>query len=211
MGSVRRAIDDSEATYTLGFYLAQDEMDSKFHDIKVKVDRKGVEVRARKGFLAYKDEPTGTLPQAKRNLIVKEAINSPLDATGITMAFRFDRADQVKPGSLQVTAFIDPTPLLFEQRDGKYTAAVEIVIVQLAVDGRLLDTLAQSVNMAFTPERYQQILNRAIEVKKIVTPLPGVAFLKLIVLDHGSGQLGSVRGQPGWILKQPPQVPPVKP
>ena len=209
MGSVRRAIDDSEVSYTLGFYLSQDEMDAKFHELKIKVDRKGVDVRARKGFLAFKDQEA--LSKTQRDQLVKEAVNAPLDATGITMALRFDRADQVKPGSIQVASFIDPKRLIFEQKEGKYTDQMEVVIVQQAADGRVLDSLNQTVTMTFTPERYKDVMTRALEVKKIIDPKPGATFLRLVVLDHGSGQVGSVRGQLGWILSQPPsQAPPTK-
>ena len=209
MGSVRRAVDDSEVSYTLGFYLSQDDIDSKFHELKVKVNRKGVDVRARKGFLAFKDQEA--LSQLKRDQIVKEAVNAPLDATGLTMAFRFDRADQVKPGSIQVAAFIDPKHLVFDQKDGKYTDQMEVVIVQQGADGRVLDSLNQTVTMTFTPERYKDVITRALEVKKIIDPKTGATFLRLVVLDHGSGQVGSLRGQLGWILSQPPsQAPPAK-
>lgn len=209
MGSVRRAIDDSEVTYTLGFYLSQDEMDSRFHDIKVKVDRKGVDVRARKGFLAYKDQESAATPQAKWDQVIREAIHAPLEATGLTMAFRVDRADQVKPGGLLVSSFVDPKTIVFEQKNGKYTGLIELVIVQQAADGRMLDTLSQSVNMTFTPERYKQVTTHALEFKKTIDPKPGATFLRIVILDHGSGQVGSVRGQLGWILSQPPQQPPV--
>ena len=207
MGSVRRAIDDSEVSYTLGFYLSQDEMDSKFHELKVKVDRKGVDVRARKGFLAYKEAPP-----VKRDQVMREAVNSPLDATGITMAFRFDRSDQVKPGSVQVTAFIDAKPLALQLKDGRYQGAVQIALLQQAADGRVLETIDQTINMNLTPERYKEILARALEVKKILSPKPGAVFLRVVVFDHGSGEVGSLRGPLGWILSQPPQpAPPPKP
>ncbi len=207
MGSVRRAIDDSEVSYTLGFYLSQDEMDSKFHEIKVKVERKGVDIRARKGFLAYKDQEAAAIPQIKRDQLVRDAINAPLDATGLTMAFRMDRADQVKAGGVQVTAFVDPKAFVFEQKDGKFIGVVEVVFAQQAADGRVLDTLAQTINMTFTPARYKDVLTRAIELKKIIDPKPGATFVRVVVLDHGSGQIGSLRGQLGWILSQPPQPP----
>ena len=207
MGSVRRAIDDSEVSYTLGFYLSQDEMDSRFHEIKVKVDRKGVDIRARKGFLAYKDQEAAAIPQTKRDQLVREAINAPLDATGLTMAFRLDRADQVKAGSVQATAFVDPKAFVFEQKGGKFTDIIEVVFAQQAADGRILDTLTQTVNMKFTPERYKDVLTRAIELTKIIDPKPGATFVRVVVLDHGSGQIGSLRGQLGWIMSQPPQPP----
>ena len=210
MGSVRRAIDDSDVSYTLGFYLSQDEMDSKFHELKVKVDRKGVDVRVRKGFLAYKDQEAAAIPPVKRDQIIREAVNAPLDATGITMAFRFDRADSVKPGAVQLAAYIDPKPFVFEQKDGKYTDVIDVAIVQQAADGRVLDTLNQTITMTFTPERYKQVLASAFDMKKIVEPKPGAAFVRFVVFDRGSGLVGSLRGQLGWILSQPPAQAPAK-
>ena len=111
MGSVRKAVDDSEVSYTLGFYLSQDELDSKFHEVKVKVDRKGVDVRARKGFLAYKDEGTVAMTKAKRDQLVQEAIRSPLDATGLTMAFPLESLRCPKNAPvIGLKALIDPSP-----------------------------------------------------------------------------------------------------
>ncbi len=45
-----RALDDSQVTYTLGFY--PETLDGTYHDLKVKVDRKGADVRSRAGYLA---------------------------------------------------------------------------------------------------------------------------------------------------------------
>jgi hypothetical protein len=45
-----RALDDSRVTYTLGFY--RETLDGAYHDLKVKVDRKGADVRSRVGYLA---------------------------------------------------------------------------------------------------------------------------------------------------------------
>ncbi len=45
-----RALDDSQVTYSLGFY--PETLDGNYHDLKVKVDHKGVDVRSRVGYLA---------------------------------------------------------------------------------------------------------------------------------------------------------------
>jgi VWFA-related protein len=45
-----RALDDSQVTYSLGFY--PETLDGTYHDLKVKVNRKGVDVRSRAGYLA---------------------------------------------------------------------------------------------------------------------------------------------------------------
>jgi VWFA-related protein len=56
-GALRQALDDAEVTYTIGFYPASGSLDNKFHELKVKVDRKGVDVRHRKGYFAGEEKP----------------------------------------------------------------------------------------------------------------------------------------------------------
>jgi VWFA-related protein len=50
---MKQIIRDSSAYYLLGYSSAQAPTDGKFHTIKVNVKRKGVEIRARKGYWAY--------------------------------------------------------------------------------------------------------------------------------------------------------------
>ena len=53
---MKQIIRDSSAYYLLGYNSTQAPTDGKFHEIKVKVKRQGVEVRARKGYWAYTAE-----------------------------------------------------------------------------------------------------------------------------------------------------------
>src|SRR5260370_34540907 len=53
--AIRKALDDSAVSYTLGFYQDSSEADGKYHELKGRVGHKGVDVRHRKGYEAYKD------------------------------------------------------------------------------------------------------------------------------------------------------------
>src|SRR3954468_21604538 len=53
---MKQIIRDSSGYYLLGYTSAQAPTDGKFHSIKVNVKRKGVDVRARKGYYAYTAE-----------------------------------------------------------------------------------------------------------------------------------------------------------
>lgn len=53
--ATRRALDDSRITYSIGFY--PESQDGLYHELKVKVDRKGVDVRSRQGYLAPPPQP----------------------------------------------------------------------------------------------------------------------------------------------------------
>ncbi len=49
-------LDDTSAYYLLGYTSTEAPRDGKFHEIQVRVKRKDVEVRARKGYWAYTDD-----------------------------------------------------------------------------------------------------------------------------------------------------------
>ena len=49
-GAVAKAVADSQVTYTVGYYPADEHFDGKFHNVDVKVGRSGVKLRYRKGY-----------------------------------------------------------------------------------------------------------------------------------------------------------------
>lgn len=55
-GGMRQILRDQSAYYLLGYNSSKAPTDGKFHEIKVKVKRPGLEVRARKGYVAFNNE-----------------------------------------------------------------------------------------------------------------------------------------------------------
>jgi VWFA-related protein len=53
---LRQIVRDSSAYYLLGYSSTQSPTDGKFHEIKVRIKRPGVQVRSRKGYWAYSTE-----------------------------------------------------------------------------------------------------------------------------------------------------------
>jgi VWFA-related protein len=65
---LKQMVKDSTAYYLIGYNSSQAPADGKFHEIKVKVKRPGLQVRARKGYYALtKDEMTkATMPVSEK-------------------------------------------------------------------------------------------------------------------------------------------------
>src|SRR6476646_839719 len=82
-----RIVRDNSSYYVLAYYPPSDKRDGKFHRIEVRVvDRPGLIVRSRRGYMSPRGKPaptntkTGGMPQD-----LYEAINSPLQVSGLTM------------------------------------------------------------------------------------------------------------------------------
>ncbi len=60
--AMKQIVSDSSAYYLLGYNSSQAPQDGKFHEIKVRVKRPGVQVRARKGYWALTDGEDGARP-----------------------------------------------------------------------------------------------------------------------------------------------------
>src|SRR5437899_5311381 len=58
MAGMKQITKDSSAYYLIGYNSSQAPSDGKFHEIKVRVKRPGVQVRARKGYWALTAEET---------------------------------------------------------------------------------------------------------------------------------------------------------
>ncbi len=189
-GAVRNAVNDARVTYTLGFYPLSDEWDGKFHDIKVKVDRPGVDVRYRKGFVAF----TAQTPSDKEiKAEIKNAVETPLQGTGIGLAARTDLVDKPKPGSVQASIQIDQDNIVLQPQNDRWVGALELAWVQVAPDGKLLDVVTQVLNMNLKKDRYDEIQKRGLLFTRIIDPVANATHLRIVVVDHATGNVGSLQ------------------
>ncbi len=182
--AIRDALNDSEVTYTLGFYADAANLDAEFHKLKVLVDRPHLEVRYRKGYLANPAVPPG---EEEREAVIKDALWSPLDSAGISLAGRISRA----PNGIGVALSAEPADLLFVEHDGRHTVSVEFAFALRTSEGKTLDTIHQVKAMDLDEKQYRE-LSRTFVVSKTLAPNPEVVQIRVVVLDRASGRFGSL-------------------
>lgn len=188
-GAIRKAIDDSEVTYTLGYYVQEDNWDNKFHRIKVKVKRGGVSVRTKKGY--YAEQPNALTP-AKLEDTLHDAVWSPLDSTMIGLTAHIEPSQAV-PNATRVSFAVDPKDVEFTQRaDNKYVASLDVVFVQETKRGKSVTDIRQTVNVTATPEQYETFRTQGLAAGRDLTIRPDTDAVRVVVLDRTSGQTGSV-------------------
>jgi len=105
---------DQSAYYLIGYNSSQAPTDGKFHEIKVRVKRPGVQVRARKGYWALNAEQT-----ARATAAPKAAVPKPVEAAINSATARPSRASVVRTwigtsrgdnGKTRVTFVWEPLP-----------------------------------------------------------------------------------------------------
>jgi VWFA-related protein len=134
---MKQIIRDSSGYYLLGYNSSQAPTDGKFHAIKVNVKRRGVDVRARKGYWAYTVEDVARANAPKKD----EAPSAVMTALSGLAAPARDRAAHFwigtargENGNTRVTFSWEPVPLVPGQR--AETPPARVALTAIAAGGR---------------------------------------------------------------------------
>jgi len=187
--SIRDAISDAQVTYTLGFYADAKELDSQFHSLSVKMDRKDVTLQYRKGYVAW-PEP-GTV-EAQRAEAIREALANPLPVDGISLMGAYEKTDQPQPGSLRATVVIAAGDLVLHHDADQFTGELEVVLTPRSADGKDLGTTRRAVALKLNQAQYETALKQGLSFSQVLQPTENVAELRAVVCDHMSSRLGSL-------------------
>jgi hypothetical protein len=180
---VGRAVDeivaDSEGTYSLGFY-ADGEPDDKWHNLNVRVTRKGVKLQHREGYMS-------AMPQSPLDWTEdkwRTAVYNPIGSTAVQLDARLQFDDS---NTVSMTMQISTDDLHFRQVDGQSFAAVDVAIVDKLPTAQ--------VRMQRNPKEIPYPTGEFAEVG--VADLshtweltPGASAVRLIVRDRFTGRYG---------------------
>jgi VWFA-related protein len=206
--AIRRAIDDSKVTYTLGYYSEAPSPDNRFRELKVKVDRPGVNVRYRKGYFALREPQQD---EKTRKTEIANAVWSPLDSTAVGMNARVDLVDKPAPNTIHVFTQIDPANVTLTQNGDRWTGKLDILFVQKDAQGHEYGGIADSVDLNVTKDNYVKILKKGIIYSRGFAREPKATALRIIVRDAGTGSTGSLSVPYKDVVKTAVNAAPAKP
>ena len=188
-GAIRHAVEDAAVTYTLGFYIASDSLDGRFHDVKVQVRRLGLSLRYPKGYFALKDEPVSR--DERRNNFVA-AIKSPLDSATIPVEIRVDRLNQPEPNAFVVSGAIGIHGVHFSERNNVHVGALDVTLLEQDQTGKVLHESTNRINLRFTEAKFSAVLKSGINFRESTPPQNGAVTLRVLVQDPATAAIGSV-------------------
>lgn len=188
-GAVRRALSDSELTYSLAFYPSHEKWDGKFHEIKIRVNRPNVQLHYRKGYRAM---PNPADDEAEKKANLDAATGSPIDVTGLSILARLTPPEQRDTNRIGVAIVLDLRELLFIDAQGRKNGVIDFVFVQRDAAGKQLDGDQKHAEFNMEPKKYEAMLPTGLLVTNHVTLLPATTQIKIVVRDARSGAVGSV-------------------
>ena len=190
---VTRILEDQQGYYLLGYTApagtARDGWDQ--NRVKVKVRRKGLQVRARQGFFGPFDTRAQTT--ATVDPLVLSAV-SPFDAGRITVRLTSVFGHDATIGSyVRSLLFIDPAGLHFDvDQAGKHTARFQVLLMTIGDNGQVIDGWRREVPLALTDEAFQRVRERGLVVTvKSAIKESGPYQMRAAVEDVSSKERGS--------------------
>jgi VWFA-related protein len=184
-GEMRDAAQDSEITYSLGFYPGSN--DGKYHALSVEVARQGVEVRCRKGYFAADPQLAvdGGVPGAAE---IASAIWSPLDATGIAIQARVMRSADVVRLAISVPA---ADLALSPVADGRF-GTVDLVVAQRTSDGSVAMAFSEAVQVKSGRSANQDLLPEGLFLRREIKLVKGASRIRVVLYYRNTGRTGSL-------------------
>jgi hypothetical protein len=185
--AIHQAVEDSELTYTIGFYPDDEKNNREFHKLKVEVDKPHINLHYRSGYFDLAEVPKD---DRARSIQLHDALWSPIDATEIGISVQLSAPAS---SSRNAAVSIDSRGIQLEAKSDRHAGRVDVLTVQFNKDGSVLGTpTMQTVELNMLDGTYRKFLSDGLSVKDTVDLLPGANSLRVIVRDYGSGMIGSV-------------------
>jgi VWFA-related protein len=195
-GGINRIANESRAYYLVGYNPSNQARDGHWRKIQVKINRKGLEVRARKGYFAPNNEEI--TPRKQEDKIHEEfraALDSPLDEDALPLRMTALVMGETILGKATTTIVsdIDISRFDFEQTEDRFVDTAEIVLVVAQRETGEFWDRSETVELGFSPE-VKSRLGRSpwYSLMRDFDLPPGSYQAKLVVRHKKSGRMGSV-------------------
>jgi VWFA-related protein len=189
--SVALSMADGSSYYLLG-YTPQGKSDGKFHKIEVKVNRPGVNVRARRGYYAsVLSEDPKTAKQREGAVGIAMQLGSP-GATGVTFDARVVPPPPAAKAKVGVDFIVDPTTISTEDAGGGGKAlGLEFHVAAYGADRKIAGQKDVAIKPTLKPADFTRIQQQGVPYHVDVELPPGRYMLRLGVVDQHSGCIGT--------------------
>lgn len=184
------SVAEGSTYYTLAYYPEDKTTDGKFRKIEVKLDRKGLQARYRKGYFATDTQPPDE-KTARNEFLRSLAPDAPM-STALPFLVRVSPPDK-EHKDVALDFSIVPQAISFEPQNGLEHAEIEFLTRIYDMKGKPVgSTNADLLSTQLKPETYKQVMTHGLRYRQTVNLPPGKYVLKMGVRDHRSNAIGTL-------------------
>ena len=183
LAGVKAAAEDMRGTYSIGFYAPQ-EPDERWHTFSVKVQRPGVKVVHRQGYLSSTATRQSVLWLADQ---WRAAANNPLGSATVRLDARFELKGETLSAILQIPA----EDLSFRPLNGTTACTLEIAIAERTPQG-LLGIRHELGSFALKEDQTKDLTNVTVRFPKQWTIDAKTSLVRVVIRDRYTGHYGTL-------------------
>jgi VWFA-related protein len=186
--AIQSALMESSSYYMLGYYPSNKKWGGKFRQVKLQVDRQGVQLRYRRGYFAV-NPSDWRKDNGERTLTAALTANS-LPSTEVTF---MARALPPAPDSDTVVEFaVDPSTLSFQTEAGNlHYSTLQFEVQAFTPEGKLVKAEVQTAEASLPEPTYERVRKQELPMSVPIRLAPGKYVLRLGVRDNLTGLFGT--------------------
>lgn len=187
-----RIMEDQSGYYLIGYRPTDETFNKRFHHIKAKVKRSGMEIRTRYGFFGVSEEEANRSRLTPRDM-TNLALASPFAAQDIEIDLTSFFANDKTAGSI-VRSFlhIDPKNLAFTRVNDQQQASIEFQSVIFGNNGAVVEQLRRGATIRLSDDEYGQVARTGLGFTiDLPVKRPGDYQVRVAIRDRVSSKIGS--------------------
>jgi hypothetical protein len=185
-GAMRRVFGDFEVSYSIWFYPSDEKLDGSYHSLDVKVNRRNVDLRHRKGYFSS-DVKVAT--SQDRRYTINRAMQNELDATGIGLT-GVPTPIEGQSGVFMLDVIIDAHDVQFRPEGDRWVAQLDYA-TYFSKTPKLVGTI-ETFAVNLTEDRLREVLANGLALSRGIYAGDEEGRLRIVIEDRSTGKVGSV-------------------
>ena len=183
---MKQVAKDATASYSICYDPGADNWDSKFHKVRVTLERKGIKLHAKQRYYALPDtRPEVARQQAALAAVYQRASDDPAIGLRATLV-----AGAGKTPQLQIR--INPADLLLREEGDHFLGGVTLLVADVGAAGPIGEPALSNFNVNLTREQHDAVMKEGLPIAQDHAIHDSIQKLRIIVLDQGSNTAGSL-------------------
>lgn len=185
--ALQETVKDLTSAYTLTFQPTHGQWNGDYRQLKVQLKRKGLKLRHRPGYVAV---PDGPVDNRDADAVLLEAMDNPLDSTGIGLSVSTQDAQGAE---VKLRIRVDARAITLQPAGERWQGLLAVAVVPEPGEGEAVaQPDVRKLSIDIPRERYQDILKDGAVLTKTVPRQHLSRGVRVFVQDVASRRVGSV-------------------